>query len=528
MPLFVTVLFLVGVKLVFILVIALVLLFVQYFFSDRIALYSMGGKIVTREQAPQLHGVVDRLCAMANMPKPQVAIANVDMPNAFATGRDQKHAVVCVTTGILRRLDEPELEAVLAHELSHVAHRDVAVMTIASFLGILAGLLTRVLLYAGLFGGFGGGGNRNQGGGKPGRPAGSCSSSACSLSRRSSTRSASCSIRTLSRYRELAADRSGAILIGQPRLLAQALVKVTGEMSRIPTRDLRAAEHFNAFFFAPAFAKGVSLSTPLLDPPHARAPPAAADRARGPDGARRVKLFDVLLGRTKPVQPDLDHLFGLPGAEITLEASAGLRPTGAGRRLLQAGLRAAVRPDRRRRSSSCSTSATDAKIHEESDSYGYRWVVIADDDFGDLINEVHVVNTTLEEHGWGPQLLCSVFGFEPVPGGAADAGAATGAQKVAGPISSTSTSGARSTPSCPLPAAEKRDSDRERLLNVMLATDLADGARPRALVPSVGAAGPLKLPGARVPSRRRASQPRARLGMRTRPGPTPEGHFAGS
>jgi len=259
---FVTVLFLVGVKLVFILVIAFVLLFVQYFYSDRIALYSMKGKIVTREQAPQLHGVVDRLCAMADMPKPQVAIANVDMPNAFATGRDKKHAVVCVTTGILRRLDEPELEAVLAHELSHVAHRDVAVMTIASFLGILAGLLTRVLLYAGLFGGFGGGGNRGRGGGGGGG-AGQLAILELGMLLFSAVIYAISFllIRTLSRYRELAADRSGAILIGQPRLLAQALVKVTGEMSRIPTRDLRAAEHFNAFFFAPAFAKGVSLST---------------------------------------------------------------------------------------------------------------------------------------------------------------------------------------------------------------------------------------------------------------------------
>ncbi|MGA3351936.1 MAG: zinc metalloprotease HtpX [Acidimicrobiales bacterium] len=260
--LFVTVLFLVGLKLVFILVIAFVLLFVQYFYSDRIALYSMGGKIVTREKAPQLHGVIDRLCAMADMPKPQVAIANVDMPNAFATGRDKKHAVVCVTTGILRRLDEPELEAVLAHELSHVAHRDVAVMTIASFLGILAGLLTRVLLYAGLFGGFGGGGNRGRGGGGGGG-AGQLAILELGMLLFSAVIYAISFllIRTLSRYRELAADRSGAILIGQPRLLAQALVKVTGEMSRIPTRDLRAAEHFNAFFFAPAFAKGVSLST---------------------------------------------------------------------------------------------------------------------------------------------------------------------------------------------------------------------------------------------------------------------------
>ena len=259
---FVTVLFLVGVKLVFILVIAFVLLFVQYFYSDRIALYSMKGKIVTREQAPQLHGVVDRLCAMADMPKPQVAIADVDMPNAFATGRDQKHAVVCVTSGILRRLNEPELEAVLAHELSHVAHRDVAVMTIASFLGILAGLLTRVLLYAGLFGGFGGGGgNRGRGGGGGGGGQLAILELGMLLFSAVIYAISFLLIRTLSRYRELAADRSGAILIGQPRLLAQALVKVTGEMSRIPTRDLRSAEHFNAFFFAPAFAKGVSLST---------------------------------------------------------------------------------------------------------------------------------------------------------------------------------------------------------------------------------------------------------------------------
>ena len=263
--LFVTVLFLVGVKLVFIIVIALVVLFVQYFYSDRIALYSMKGKMVTREQAPQLHGVVDRLCAMADMPKPKVAIADVDMPNAFATGRDQKHAVVCVTTGILRRLNEPELEAVLAHELSHVAHRDVAVMTIASFLGILAGLLTRVLLYAGLFGGFGGGGgNRGRGGGG-GNAGGQLAILELGMLLFSAVIYAISFllIRTLSRYRELAADRSGAILIGQPRLLAQALVKVTGEMSRIPTRDLRSAEHFNAFFFAPAFTKGrgVSLST---------------------------------------------------------------------------------------------------------------------------------------------------------------------------------------------------------------------------------------------------------------------------
>src|SRR6202167_3200458 len=132
------------------------------FYSDKIALRPPGAREVTPEEAPELHGIVDRLCALADMPKPRVAIADTDMPNAFATGRSPKAAVVCATSGLLRRLDEPEIEAVLAHELSHVAHRDVAVMTIASGLGMMAGLLTRVMFYAGLFGG--GGGRNNQSG----------------------------------------------------------------------------------------------------------------------------------------------------------------------------------------------------------------------------------------------------------------------------------------------------------------------------------------------------------------------------
>jgi len=240
----------------FVIVLALIIGIAQFFFSDKIALFSMGGKIVSREQAPQLHGIIDRLVAMANMPKPLVGVAQSDIPNAFATGRDQKHAVVCVTSGLLRRLDEPEIEAVLAHELSHVAHRDVAVMTIASFLGLLAGMLTRVFYWSGLFGGFNNRSSNNNSGNQTalielGMILFSAVVYAISF----------VLIRTLSRYRELAADRSGAILIGQPALLARALVKVSGEMGRIPTRDLRSAEHFNAFFFAPAIAPGASLST---------------------------------------------------------------------------------------------------------------------------------------------------------------------------------------------------------------------------------------------------------------------------
>ena len=246
------------INLAFILVIGCGILFVQYYFSDKIALYSMGGRIVTPEQQPQLHAIIDRLVAMANIPKPRVAIAQTDIPNAFATGRDQKHAVVCVTTGLLRRLNEPEVEAVLSHELSHVAHRDVAVMTIASFLGIIAGLMTRVFMLMGLFGGYGN--SRGRGGGSAGGQMALIEMGGLLVSAILYAISFIL-IRALSRYRELAADRSGAILIGQPALLAQALVKVSGEMSRIPSRDLRAAEHFNAFYFAPALAPGMSLSS---------------------------------------------------------------------------------------------------------------------------------------------------------------------------------------------------------------------------------------------------------------------------
>jgi heat shock protein HtpX len=241
----------------FIIVIAVALAFSQYWFSDKIALWGMHGHIVTPEQEPELHGIIDRLCALADMKKPRVAIAEVDLPNAFATGRNPKNAVVCATRGIMRRLDEPELEAVLAHELSHVVHRDVAVMTIASFLGMIAGLLTRVMLYAGLFGGFGGGGNRNN---QSGSQLALMEMGVLVVSAVVYAISFLLTM-ALSRYRELAADRSGAILIGRPSLLASALVKVTGEMSRIPTRDLRSAEHFNAFYFSPAIANGASLSS---------------------------------------------------------------------------------------------------------------------------------------------------------------------------------------------------------------------------------------------------------------------------
>jgi heat shock protein HtpX len=245
----------VGVSYTIVIIIAGGLLFAQYFFSDKIALFSMHARVVSEQEAPELHAIVDRLCALADMPKPKVGIAESDVPNAFATGRSPRAAVVCVTSGIMRRLDYQELEAVLSHELSHVAHRDVAVMTIASFLGVLAGLITRFTLYAGMFGGGYGGGRDNDNNNGAAAVLGIMLISIVVYA------ISFLLTRALSRYRELSADRSGAILIGAPAALAAALVKVTGAMSQIPTRDLRSAEAFNAFFFAPALTKGFSLST---------------------------------------------------------------------------------------------------------------------------------------------------------------------------------------------------------------------------------------------------------------------------
>jgi heat shock protein HtpX len=239
-----------GVSTVAILVIAAGFAVAQWYFSDKVALAAMRAREVSPQQAPELHGMVDRLVAMADMPKPRVYIADTDMPNAFATGRSPKHSAVCVTTGIMRRLNAEELEGVLAHELSHVAHRDVAVMTIASFLGVVAGLITRYALF------FGGG--RREQGGIPFLVIWLASLVVAAIS--------FVLTRVLSRYRELCADRSGAFLTGKPSALASALTKISGDMARIPTRDLRQAETMNAFFIAPAL-KGASLNSLLATHP---------------------------------------------------------------------------------------------------------------------------------------------------------------------------------------------------------------------------------------------------------------------
>ena len=216
------------------------------FYSDKIALTTAGAKEVSptdSERAARLHAIVDRLCALADMPKPRVAIADTDMPNAFATGRNADHAVVCATTGLMNRLDNDELEGVLAHEMSHVAHKDVQVMTIASFLAIIAALLIRIAFYGELFGG-GRRSNNNQNTALIFFALMAVSIVVYAVS--------FLLIRMLSRYRELSADRSGALLTGQPSALKSALQKVSTRIAQIPTKDLRTAQPLNAFFFAPA------------------------------------------------------------------------------------------------------------------------------------------------------------------------------------------------------------------------------------------------------------------------------------
>ena len=228
--------------------------FISLFYSDKIALATAGARVVSPREAPELHGIVDRLCALADMEKPKVAIAPTSLPNAFATGRSSKHAVLCVTQGMLQRLDRNELEGVLAHEMSHVAHKDVQVMTYASLLAIVAGLLVRFAFYSELFGG----GRRNND--QNSFPVILVIMAVSALVYAISF----LLIRLLSRYRELAADRIAALLTGQPSALKSALIKVTGDMGRIPAQDLRAAEPLNTFFFAPAInlrSKQASLST---------------------------------------------------------------------------------------------------------------------------------------------------------------------------------------------------------------------------------------------------------------------------
>ena len=212
---------------------------VQYFTSDKLALRAAGARVAGPDEEPELHAMVDRLCALSDLPKPRVAVMDNDMPNAFATGRSPKHSAVAVTTGLMRRLDQREVEGVLAHELSHIGNRDVLIMTLAGFFAMVAGLLTRFAMYGGMFGG-----GRSRDNGPP----------VWLIVLAVSVVTYVISyllIRALSRYREFAADRGAALITGAPENLMSALQKIAGDIARIPTKDLREVEAMNAFFILP-------------------------------------------------------------------------------------------------------------------------------------------------------------------------------------------------------------------------------------------------------------------------------------
>jgi len=242
---FIGVLLAAGAAAVSVVAIALVLLLVQLFTSDKIAMATMGVKEVTPAQEPELHGIVERLCVQADLPKPRVCVMETQMPNAFAMGRSRKSTTVCATRGILDLLSPAELEGVMAHELTHVINRDVMVMTLASFFATLAALIAQFALFFG--GGFGGGyGRDNQ------------EEEGVMLVLLVSVLVYAISfllLRALSRYREFAADRGSAVLTGRPSALASALLKISGTMERVPSQDLRKVEGMSAFFIIPAKTK---------------------------------------------------------------------------------------------------------------------------------------------------------------------------------------------------------------------------------------------------------------------------------
>src|SRR5262252_1015829 len=254
------------------LVIVIGLAFFQYYTSDKLALAAAGAKVVSPEDAPALHEMVDRLCAMADLPKPKVAIMDTPVPNAFATGRSPKHAAVCVTTGLWQRLEPKEIEGVLAHELSHIANRDVLTMTIASFFAMLAAFITRMFLWTGMFGGFGGGNRDNNNGPPVWLIVLAVSILVYAIS--------FVLIRALSRYREYAADRGSALITGSPEYLMSALQKISSQMTLIPNRDLREVEGMSAFFIIPARVKSISSELFMDHPPIEKRLAALAEIAR--------------------------------------------------------------------------------------------------------------------------------------------------------------------------------------------------------------------------------------------------------
>jgi len=249
-----------GLPVVFVLIFGIGMVFFQYFFSDRLVLATTRAKVTTQEEYPKLHAMIEKLAVQSGIPKPKkIALMDIDAPNAFATGRSPKQATIAVTTGLLRRLNDEELEGVLGHELAHVKNRDVAVMTWASLIIVIAGFLMQMMFWMSLFGGFGG--HRREGGGNAMMIMLAVYVGIIVIYFVSQILTMA-----LSRYREFAADRTGAIITGNPLALASALKKISGQIVQIPEKDLRTVEHANAFFIIPAL-QGKSIASMLSSHP---------------------------------------------------------------------------------------------------------------------------------------------------------------------------------------------------------------------------------------------------------------------
>jgi heat shock protein HtpX len=245
---FLSVLAYVGVSAIAIAVIAGIMILAQWYFSDKIVLWSTGAKIVSREQFPELHDLVERIVARNNLSKPRIAVINTRIPNAFATGKTPKSSIVAVTIGLMDQLDTEELEGVIAHELAHIKNRDVLVLTLASIFSMIAWYLMRFGMYGAMFGGGGGGGYGRRGN------EGGAAMLLILLIAIITWIASFLIIRAISRYREYVADKDGALITGKPSKLASALLKISGTMKRMPTRDLREVEGMNAFFIIPAIS----------------------------------------------------------------------------------------------------------------------------------------------------------------------------------------------------------------------------------------------------------------------------------
>ena len=329
----------------------------------------MGGRVVTPQEAPQLHAMIERLCVQADLPKPKVAVANTSMPNAFALGRSPKNATVCATTGIMELLTPAELEGVMAHELTHVANRDVMVMTLASFFATIAAYIVQ-------FGFFFGG------------------------SVRPTTTTARASMvlllvslvvyvvsfllmQALSRYREFAADRGAALITGRPSALASALVKISGGMARIPQQDLRAASELNAFFIFPA-GVGKGIGAPVRDAPadgeadRGAAAPRGAAAGHGALASSAMGFFDILRGKRELKQPAADRLFAMSTAYVKLEMELELKTSGKAAIVFQplatADFEGIVRDMEEVVKGTGEETGT--TVSSTDDEFGYRWMIL--------------------------------------------------------------------------------------------------------------------------------------------------------